>query len=281
MYDNFQFYVSYLNLLIILLNYRERSWFGVLYELWEEARQKGLYPEEPRFEALGRLVLAVRLARHIQAGEWSPAYEFLQKHESDLQLLVFHSLENIGLRLGVGVSLCWLAFQYGDKKRYQAWMARLEEWIRQEGLVKEIECLWYELLLWYMAHGEGYVRITRYQAYRLRNLWKTYHAHDERWRKLLIIIKLITDGNAQRASHLARILLEKYESLWQADESTFPILSFLEAVKRGTRLYPLSPRPVTNQDLPAPLQAELKNLAHAFKLYIRGQADKNTKQSEP
>ena len=119
-YDNFQFYVSYLNLLIILLNYRERSCFDVFYELWEEARQKGLYPEEPRFEALGRLVLAVRLARHIQAGEWSPAYEFLQKHESDLQLLVFHSLENIGLRLGVGVSLCWLAFQYGDKKRYQA-----------------------------------------------------------------------------------------------------------------------------------------------------------------
>jgi hypothetical protein len=90
MYDNFQFYVSYLNLLIILLNYRERSWFDVFYELWEEARQKGLYPEEPRFEALGRLVLAVRLARHIQAGEWSPAHEFLQKHEPDLQLFVFH-----------------------------------------------------------------------------------------------------------------------------------------------------------------------------------------------
>jgi hypothetical protein len=280
-YDNFQFYVSYLNLLIILLNYRERSWFDVFYELWEEARQKGLYPEEPRFEALGRLVLAVRLARHIQAGEWSPAYEFFQKHESDLRLLVFHSLENIGLRLGVGVSLCWLAFQYGDKKRYQAWMARLEEWIREEGLVKETECLWYELLLWYMAHGEGYVRITRYQAYRLRTLWKTYHAHDERWRKLLIIIKLITEGKTQRASHLARILLEKYESLWQADESTFPILSFLEAVKRRTRLYPLSPRTVTNQDLPESLQAELKNLAHAFKLYIRGQAEKNTKPSEP
>jgi hypothetical protein len=190
-------------------------------------------------------------------------------------------LENIGLRLGVGVSLCWLAFQYGDKKRYQAWMARLEEWIRQEGPVKETECLWYELLLWYMAHGEGYVRITRYQAYRLRTLWKTYHAHDERWRKLLIIIKLITEGKTQRASHLARILLEKYESLWQADESTFPILSFLEAVKRGTRLYPLSPRPVTNQDLPDPLQAELKNLTHAFKLYIRGQAGKKTKPSEP
>jgi len=132
-----------------------------------------------------------------------------------------------------------------------------------------------------MAHGEGYVRITRYQAYRLRTLWKTYHAHDERWRKLLIIIKLITEGKTQRASPLARILLEKYEALWQADESTFPILSFLEAVKRGNRLYPLSTRPVTNQDLPDALQAKLKNLAHAFKLYIRGQVKKNTMPSEP
>jgi hypothetical protein len=68
---------------------------------------------------------------------------------------------------------------------------------------------------------------------------------------------------------MARILLEKYESLCQADESTFQILSFLEAVKRGTRLYLLLPRPVANQDLPAPLQAELKNLAHAFKLHKR------------
>ncbi len=280
LYDNFQFFVSYLNLLIILLNYRERSWFDVFYELWEEAKQKRLYPEEARFEALGRLVLAVRLARYIQEGKWSPAREFLQEHEPDLRLFVFHSLENIGLRLGVGVSICWLAFQHGDKKLYQAWMASLEEWIRQEGMDRETERLWYELLLWYMAHVEGYVRIARYQVYRLRTLWETHHPHDERWRKLLLIIKLITDGKIQRASKLTEILLEKYEALWQADESTFPILSFLEAVKQRARLYPLSPRPYTTHDLPEPLQAELKNIAHAFKLYMRSQSDKKSTQSD-
>ena len=279
-YDAFQFFVNYLNLLIILLNYRERSWFDVFYELWEEARQKGFYPEEARFEALGRLVLAVRLARYIQEGKWSLAYDFLRKHDPDLRLLVFHSLENIGLRLGVGVSICWLAFQHGDKKLYQAWMAGLEEWIRQEGLDRETERLWYELLLWYMAHVEGYVRIARYQVYRLLTLWKTHHTHDNRFRKLILIIKLITNGKAQRASHLARILLEKYKDSWQADESTFPILSFLQAVSRGSRLHPLSPQPDNTQELPPPLQAELKNIAHAFKLYMRSRSDKNSRQSD-
>ncbi len=279
-YDTFQLFVSYLNLLIILLNYRERSWFDVFYELWEEARQKGFYPEEARFESLGRLVLAVRLARYIQEGKWSPAREFLQEHEPDLRLFVFHSLENIGLRLSVGVSICWLAFQHGDKKLYQAWMARLEEWIRQEGLEKETERFWYELLLWYMAHVEGYVRIARYQLYRLRTLWKTHPAHEDRFRKLLLIIKLIIDGKIQRSSHLAQILLEKYEALWQTDQSIFPILSFLEAVKQRARLYPLSPRPCTTHDLPEPLQAELKNIAHAFKLYMRSYSDKNSTQSD-
>lgn len=267
-YQRFHLAIVWNNILIMFLNVQAKDSFEALYELWDRAWERGLFPSEERFRALYRLGLSTRLARYMQMGAWAEGYHFLLRYWEAMHEVVFRSIENVGLRLGVAVTCGWFLLQMNDKERVQRWLAQVEDWVRLQKLEGELERLWYEMLLWYAAYVEGHKRLPRYQAYRMYELWRRYHAQDRRWLRLLRVVRLLSGGYWERAAYHARILLQKDTQKWVPEAPVFPVIPLVRAISQGPNLFPIRGESAPLQSLPEEL--DFKSLFHKLRLYILG-----------
>ncbi len=267
-YQRFHLAIVWNNILIMLLNVRAKEGFEVLYDLWDEAWQRGFFPAEERFRALYRLGLSTRLARYMQTGAWVEGYHFLLRYWEEMHEVVFRSVENVGLRFGVAVACGWFLLQMNDRKRFRDWLAQVEDWISPQKLEGEIERLWHEILLWYAAYIDGQKRIPPYQVYRLYQLWRRYHEQDRRWIRLLRVLRLMSSGHWERAAFHARLLIQRDIEKWNPEASVFPVIPLVRAISRGPHLFPIQPEGVRLEPLPQTLG--FGALQTKLRLYILG-----------
>ncbi|GIV25251.1 MAG: hypothetical protein KatS3mg026_0943 [Bacteroidia bacterium] len=273
-YREFHRVLQWTNLGITLLNAQAWDWYEKWYEAWEKRWSAGQFLTTPRTVQLYQSSQAIQLGYLVSRAQWTAAYALWHKHKTDLYHHVFESAENIGSRLGTACSV-YTTLVLNHSVDVGTWRREVEGWIKRERL-RERELVWWRFLRWYEAYRLGERSWMRHTLKKLRETWQRHFRDDERWRPILRLAGTLLNPTLQYKRHVRLIALRwekkpQEKELWRYDASFFPLVLFLESLRKGL---PLEDCPAPSLS-PAPLPLELTQRLLRI-LYSTGHKESST-----
>ncbi len=266
-YLHFHRALQWTNIGVLLLNLRSWTWYDQWYTAWEARWQQGDFLLTERTHQLHTIGLALQLGYLVQHLRWTAAYTLWQKYRSEFERHVFSSQENIGFRLGTACGI-YLVLLLNRAKELHDWRRSVQKWIEVEKICDR-ERLWWAFLEWYEVYRDADRIAMRYTFRQLRKLWRQRFSDDERWRPILRLLAALQSHLPGQKKRLLRLLYRRWQAsptektYWENDSSIFPMLAFVESLRRGAALEALPPPLPQSTPLPPPLEQQLHDLLYS------------------
>lgn len=270
LYKRFHLALTWTNIGILLVNLRQAELYEKWYETWQFSKNKGFWPMEERYEALHRVVLAIRIGYLVQRGDWEAIRQVWLRYGGDLEKHIFQGSENLGFRVSTALNIyLMLVLTAAPASEVRAWRQKVEAWIERERF-RDSEYLWWLFLRWYETYRSGDKRWMQYAYRQLRTEWHKRFAHDTRWAPVLAWLRSLTEGLRSTQRRRAIGLLRRWRDypqeglLWENDSVFFPLKAFVEATLKRMPLERFPIPPPTPFPLPEERKEQVAFLLNSF-----------------